>query len=95
VLWPPNNQMVPITINAKVVDLIDQAPTARIVSVSSNEPPDPLPDWAITGPLSVSLRATRNPRGTGRIYTITIEARDAAGNTTTGTVQVTVPHDLR
>jgi rhamnogalacturonan endolyase len=95
IIWPPNHQMVPITIDAKVVDLIDQAPTAKIVSVSSNENTGGLPQWQITGPLSVSLRADRDGRGTGRVYTITIEARDASGNTTTGLVQVTVPHDLR
>jgi rhamnogalacturonan endolyase len=95
VLWPPNHQLVPITINAKVVDLIDQAPTARIVSVSSNEPSSGLPQWVITGPLSVNLRAERDGRGSGRVYTITIEARDASGNTTTGTVTVTVPHDMQ
>ena len=82
-------------INATVVDLIDQAPTAKIVSVSSNEPSSGVPQWVITGPLSVNLRAERDGRGSGRIYTITMEARDASGNTTTGTVTVTVPHDMQ
>src|SRR5262245_11499361 len=61
-LWPPNHQMVPVSVQAEIVDLIDAAPSARIVSVSSNEPIDGVddgntsPDWEITGPLSVNLR---------------------------------------
>jgi hypothetical protein len=50
-------------------------------------------DWEITGPLTVDLRAERAGTGSGRIYTITVECRDASGNVSTGTVQVTVPHD--
>jgi len=43
----------------------------------------------------VQLRADRAASGPGRIYTITIRATDAAGNTNTATVQVPVPHDSR
>jgi hypothetical protein len=79
--------------------LIDPAPTARIVGVSSNEPVDGAddgntnPDWQITGPLSVNLRAERSGSGTGRVYTIEVEGRDAAGNTTLQAVTVRVPLD--
>jgi hypothetical protein len=31
--------------------------------------------------------------GSGRVYTIHVECSDASGNVTTGTVDVTVPHD--
>jgi rhamnogalacturonan endolyase len=97
-LSPPNHKMVPIEISAALVDLVDPAPTARIVAVSSNEPVnrggdgDLSPDWEITGPLTLNLRAERNGSGTGRVYTITIEGRDAAGNVTTSNVHVTVLH---
>jgi hypothetical protein len=37
------------------------------------------------------LRAERDNRGTGRIYTITVLCTDAAGNEATTTVTVTVP----
>ena len=96
-LWPPNHRMVPVSLDAALVDLLDPAPTARIVGVSSNEPVDGAddgntsPDWEITGPLSVNLRAERSGTGTGRIYTIQVEGRDAAGNTTLQTVSVSVP----
>ena len=90
-----------MSLDAVLVDLIDPAPTARIVGVSSNEPVDGAddgdtsPDWEITGPLSVNLRAERSGTGTGRIYTIQVEGRDAAGNTTQQTVSVRVPVALR
>jgi hypothetical protein len=38
------------------------------------------------------LRAERSGGGSGRIYTVTVEATDEAGNTTTATTEVTVPH---
>jgi rhamnogalacturonan endolyase len=97
-LWPPNHGMVAITVDAVAVDLLDPQPAVRIVSVTSNElvdaPEDDghtAPDWEITGPLSVNLRAERSGTGTGRIYTIAVEARDAAGNTTVSTIEVRVP----
>lgn len=54
---------------------------------------DTPPDWVITGPLTVDLRAERSGKGSGRVYTITVECSDASGNTATKTVTVTVPHD--
>jgi hypothetical protein len=67
------------------------------VSVSSNEAVDgpeggrTSPDWVITGSLTEDLRAERSEEGTGRAYTIAVEARDASGNTTIQTVQVQIP----
>ncbi|MDI1251038.1 MAG: HYR domain-containing protein, partial [Lacunisphaera sp.] len=49
------------------------------------------PDWVITGDLTLQLRAERAGKGGGRVYTITVESKDAAGNVSTGTVTVTVP----
>ena len=40
----------------------------------------------ITGDSTLKLRA----KGAGRIYTVTVEARDAAGSATTSDVTVTV-----
>jgi rhamnogalacturonan endolyase len=39
-LFPPDHRMVSVSLQAELVDLIDPAPTARIVGVSSNEPID-------------------------------------------------------
>jgi hypothetical protein len=62
----------------------------QIASVASNEPLDGQ-DWVITGDLTLKLRAERSNKGAGRIYTITIVCTDAAGNSSTKAVAVTVP----
>lgn len=51
------------------------------------------PDWIIVDDHHMKLRAERSGSGTDRIYTITITATDAAGNTTTATTTVRVSHD--
>ena len=93
VLSPANGQLVPVTVAVQAVD--DSGPVAsRIVSVRSNEPADGgQPDWVITGDLSLLLRAERSPHGQGRVYTITVQCSDVFGNTSTGTVLVTVPRN--
>jgi hypothetical protein len=98
-LWPPNHKMVPITIAVKATDNSGQKITSRIISVTSNEPENGLgdgdtgPDWKITGDLKLQLRAERSGLGTGRLYTITVEVKDAAGNVSYGTTAVCVSHD--
>lgn len=94
-LWSPNNKMVPVTITADVTDQAGAAACA-ITSVSSNEPPPPdSVDWEVTGPLNVSLRASRDGSGAGRTYSIVVDCTDAAGNRTASAVPVFVPHDRR
>jgi hypothetical protein len=92
-----NHKMVGAVVTANVTDDIDPNPSVRIVSITSNEPVngtgdgDTAPDWEITGAMTANVRAERSGNGKGRIYTITVEARDASGNTATGTVTVSVP----
>lgn len=100
VLWPPNHKMVAVVVTVQATDEVDPSPLSRIYFISANEPVDApgsgstAPDWQITGLLNVSLRAERTGSGSaGRIYTLYIECLDDAGNRTTATVQVTVPHD--
>jgi hypothetical protein len=92
-LWPPNHKMVPIAIRVTAADACGGPVTSRIVTVSSNEASDGKkePDWEVTGPLTLNLRAERTGPGDGRIYTITVECRDGAGNAKMGTVLVSVP----
>ena len=95
-IWPPNHKMVAITLTATTSDLAG-AVTTKIVSVASNEPDNGLGDGdtandiEITGAMTLNLRAERSGTGNGRIYTITVEAKDAAGNTTLRTTTVSVP----
>ncbi|HXI72465.1 MAG TPA: CHRD domain-containing protein [Verrucomicrobiae bacterium] len=52
------------------------------------------PDWIITGDHGLSVLAERAGTGTGRIYTITVQAQDCAGNLSApATLTVKVPHD--
>ncbi|MEO6723213.1 MAG: T9SS type A sorting domain-containing protein [Ferruginibacter sp.] len=94
-LWPPNHKMRDVFIN---YTLTDNCPGVVVfLSVKSNElqtgtgAGDEPNDWQIIDPNHVKLRAERNEHGTGRIYTITIKATDAAGNITKQEVNVTVP----
>lgn len=98
VLWSPNHKMVPIGVTVAASDNCT-AVTTHIVGVTSNEPVNGLgdgntdPDWVVTGPLTLFLRSERSGTGTGRIYTITVEASDVAGNKSTALTTVLVPHD--
>lgn len=93
----PNHKMIAVRITAQATDTVDAAPLTRLVSVTSSEPVngtgdgDTAPDWVVTGPLTVDLRAERAGPGHGRTYTIAVECADAAGNTALGTVTVFVP----
>jgi hypothetical protein len=98
VLGPPNHKMVPVTVAVAVTDACDPLPSCQLTSVSSNEPVDgqgdgnTAPDWEMTGPLTVNLRAELAGGGSGRIYELTVACSDATGNETQGTTTVTVPH---
>ncbi len=97
-VWPPNHAMIEVG-EAVARDLCDPA-VALQVTVTSNEPVngtgdgDAAPDWAVVdhgdGTASVSIRAERKGNGTGRVYTITAKAIDAAGNQSVRTSTVTV-----
>jgi rhamnogalacturonan endolyase len=86
---PPLGIKLPVLVLAELVDLQDRFPTARIVSVTSNEQIDG--DWEIVAPFLVLLRGERDRNGSGRIYTITVEGTDDAGNVNSRTLTVRVP----
>ena len=96
VLWPPNNEMVPIVLAPTVSDDSDASPACQITEVSNNESASSTgPTSSITGPLTLTLKADRNGSGTGRIYTITVACTNSAGLSATRTATVQVPHDQR
>jgi predicted outer membrane repeat protein len=86
---PPNHKMVPVTISVTATDICDPNPVSKIVAVTSNEPGDG--QYEITGDLTLNVLSERNGGGTGRVYTITVQAVDKSGNATTKNVLVTVP----
>jgi hypothetical protein len=97
-LWPPDHKYVTVQTTVDISDNIDPNPTLTLVSVTSNEPDDGLGDGdtpddiVVVDDFTFKLRAERSGTGDGRVYTITYEATDACGNSTTATATVTVPH---
>ena len=101
VIWPPNHKFVPVTITVTTSDVCDDHPTIRLVSITSSEAvdargsgntsPDVQGAAFGTDDRQFQLRAERSGQGSGRVYTITYEAKDGSGNATTSAVTVTVP----
>jgi len=94
VLWPPNNQMLPVSVEVGVLDASDAAPTCRITGVTSNESIAGT-GWQVIGPLTVDLLAQRFGWGEGRIYTMTVVCTNSSELSSTVTVGVSVPQDRR
>jgi hypothetical protein len=103
VLWPPNHQLQEVEATINVQDDKDANPTVRLLSIVSSEPDNGLGDGdvpddvqeadLVTDDRQFLLRAERSGTGSGRTYTVTYEAHDAAGNATQVSVKVVAPHD--
>jgi hypothetical protein len=89
-LWPPNGQLVPVSVEVEVTDetsgpdgfLLTGAPAADAADFVVGEPD-----------VAGLLRARRPGNGGDREYTLTYTARDVAGNSATCDATVSVPHD--
>jgi len=98
-LWPPNHKMVTVTPVISVNDNLDAAPQVKLLSITSSEldnglgDGDTANDIVINADNTISLRAERSGKGGGRVYTITYQATDSAGNSTTASAIVAVPHN--
>jgi beta-propeller repeat-containing protein/Big-like domain-containing protein len=93
VLWPPNGQLVPISIR-NVTDPDGDPVTLTITAVRQDEPLSGRgPDVSGIGTPNVSLRADRAGGGDGRVYRLSFTATDPQGASCAGTVTVCVPHD--
>jgi CSLREA domain-containing protein len=91
-IWPPNGKLVDVVVSYSTAD--NCSPVNSTLSVSSNEPTS-AGDMIVVDNHHVRLRADRLGGGSGRVYTITIKATDASGNSSQKSVTVTVPHDQR
>jgi hypothetical protein len=95
-LWPPNHRMVDVAVDYTVAS---NCPTSCTLNVVSNEAPNGIgdgnmmPDWIVVDRQSVWLRAERAGNGGGRVYTATITCTNAAGQFSSQSVTVTVPHN--
>ncbi len=107
-LWPPDHEMVPISISS--ASLITRNPDTQIsissVGISEYSKKSSggstneniydensfEPDYEITGDLTVNLRSERVGKAQGRTYTINVTATDCSGSYDLRT-QVEVPHN--
>jgi predicted extracellular nuclease len=95
-LLVPNHHLIPVEVSYGATDACDPNVVCTL-SVESNEPVDgegdgnTAFDWEIVDAHHVRLRAERDGRGTGRVYTITVTCRDASGNATVRVATVRVP----
>lgn len=93
-IWPPNGKLVKVTVTVAVEDVADPGPLVRIYDITCDEmiaATDAMP----IGLLRAELRAERDPKQDGRVYTLHIEAVDSSANRSTASVPVIVPHDAR
>jgi hypothetical protein len=96
-LWPPNHNLVPISIHG-VVDPDGDPITITVTGIQQSEPLDgkgdgsTCPDGVIVCG-AAQVRAERSGQGNGRVYRISFRAEDSHGAACTGTVTVVVPHD--
>jgi hypothetical protein len=102
-LWPPNHKLATVRTLVTPGDALSGSAGFSLVSVSSNEPDNGLGDGDTVGDIQGfdvgtpdtegQLRAERAGGGSGRVYAIVYEGRDAAGNRTTCTTAVRVAHN--
>lgn len=104
ILWPPNHQMVPVTIETGAMDG-SGGPVTLSATVTSSEDPlkdgsgQTIPDFTNPvieqehGRITLQLRAERTGKGKGRAYTIVVRAVDLANNESSASVVVFAPRD--
>jgi hypothetical protein len=106
-IWPPNHKYAEyklsdlVTVEDACDGSLDIDAMGAIVSIYSDEPEDvkgngdgnTKDDIVIVGPGSFKVRAERQGAGNGRVYGISFVLADPAGNATTATAFVSVPHD--
>jgi glycosidase len=99
-LWPPNGKMVPVTVSGAISDSLSGVDPGSVTFSVADEYGSVQPSGPVSlGPggtysFAVSLLASRNGSDhNGRLYTITVSAKDLAGNPGSASTVVTVPHD--
>ena len=95
ILWPPNKKMVRVTVTVNLADSLSGQQGFVLASTTNNEPDAGAIQGFLVGTSSTagSLKADRLGNGNGRVYTLTYQGKDNAGNVATCVATVTVPHD--
>jgi uncharacterized lipoprotein YddW (UPF0748 family) len=100
-IWPPNGKMVDVTISGSGTDAISGLASVSYAVTDEYGTPLSIAPRTLTGNsatwadvLAVEARRDGEDRD-GRLYRITITVKDAAGHSTTSTVDVVVVHDNR
>ena len=90
-LWPPNHKLATVSLTG-ATDLDGDAVTITVTGVTGDETADG--DFTF-GPAAnqVRLRAERDGRADGRIYSIAFQSSDNRGGKCDGTAAVAVRHD--
>ena len=93
ILWPPNHKMVNVVIGGSIADG-GSGIASTIITVTDEYGiyNMTVPDFGSVIPLESWREGTDMD---GRVYTITAVITDKAGNQSTGTATVLVPHDMR
>lgn len=105
--WPPNHKYWSFDLADCVVEVtdscdgaVDIANVGYVTGIYSDEPEDAAgngdgrttADIVLTGDTSFDLRAERQGASNGRVYGVSFEVEDGAGNTTTASCEFSVPH---
>jgi hypothetical protein len=90
VLWPPNGDLVPVSVNVVVTDATSGAAGFVLTDVPTADETDFVRG---TPDLDGLLRARRPGTGGDRTYTLTYTGQDMAGNAAECRAVIVVPHD--
>jgi probable HAF family extracellular repeat protein len=99
-LWPPNGQMVDVTVSSSLGDVLSGIDPNRASYAVADDYGQVQPTGTVTvgpdGTYAVTVRLMASRDGSdrdGRHYTITVSALDQAGNSGSAATLVVVPHD--
>ena len=90
-IWPASNKMKKVGVSYTAKD--NGVDVKTEMTVGSNAT-DGIRDWEITDNHNIRLKASRLPDGSPRIYTITVTAKDEAGNKTVKTTTIAVSQSM-
>jgi hypothetical protein len=90
-LWPPNRHLHEVDF-AGFTHSGNDSLSVQVTSVTQDEPTGQKPD-AVLRDGKLLLRAKRRGEGDGRVYAISLIARDSQGAECSAVVKVCVPHD--